>query len=212
MTDPPRQSCCSRMCPCPGTSRLRATSAGSQKSRSSRGNRACVASLQPATYFRPIKTLECHRRAHWHDQNTSSVNSSAAKRSLDSVFSQGKPGFEKMANADRQMIANAIRSGGLANRKAKITREALIAVKKKHERYYLVAPGVTDESALQELVSFNAVGPKRRFVLDGRRSRWTRMCFSCRNCWDGSRRPRIVLVRRRIWSSIFHLSSNMVYM
>ncbi|KAF8124568.1 DNA glycosylase [Boletus edulis] len=96
-------------------------------------------------------------------QNTSSANSSAAKRSLDSVFGQGEPGFEKMVNADRQMIADTIRSGGLANRKAKIIQEALIAVKKKHGRYdlqHLAAPGVTDERAMQELVSLDGVGPK----------------------------------------------------
>lgn len=96
-------------------------------------------------------------------QNTSSANSSAAKRSLDDVFGHGEPGFEKMANADRQTIADAIRSGGLANRKAKIIQEALIAVKKKHGRYdlqHLAAPGVTDEHAMQELVSLDGVGPK----------------------------------------------------
>ncbi|KAF9234730.1 DNA glycosylase [Melanogaster broomeanus] len=96
-------------------------------------------------------------------QNTSSANSSAAKRSLDSVFGLGEPGFEKMANADRQMIADAIRSGGLANRKAKVIQEALVAVKEKHGRYdlqHLAAPGVTDEQAMQELVSYGGVGPK----------------------------------------------------
>ncbi|KAG6369505.1 DNA glycosylase [Boletus reticuloceps] len=96
-------------------------------------------------------------------QNTSSANSSAAKRSLDSVFGQGEPSFEKMVNADRQMIADTIRSGGLANRKAKIIQEALIVVKKKHGRYdlqHLAAPGVTDERAMQELVSLDGVGPK----------------------------------------------------
>ena len=96
-------------------------------------------------------------------QNTSSANSSAAKRSLDSTFGQGEPGFENMANAERNTIADAIRSGGLANRKAKIIQEALIAVKKKHGRYdlqHLAAPGVTDEHAMQELVSLHGVGPK----------------------------------------------------
>jgi endonuclease-3 len=96
-------------------------------------------------------------------QNTSSANSSAAKRSLDSVFGQGEPSFEKMANAERQIIADAIRTGGLANRKAKIIQEALIAVKKIHGRYdlqHLAAPGVTDERAMQELVSLDGVGPK----------------------------------------------------
>ncbi|KAI9458734.1 DNA glycosylase [Boletus coccyginus] len=96
-------------------------------------------------------------------QNTSSANSSAAKRELDSVFGQGEPGFEKMADADRDTIADTIRSGGLANRKAKIIQEALAAVKKKHGRYdlqHLAAPGVTDERAMQELVSFDGVGPK----------------------------------------------------
>ena len=96
-------------------------------------------------------------------QNTSSANSSTAKRSLDNVFGQGEPGFEKMANADRQTIADAIRSGGLANRKAKIIQEALITVKKKHGRYdlqHLATPGVSDERAMQELVSLDGVGPK----------------------------------------------------
>lgn len=96
-------------------------------------------------------------------QNTSSANSSAAKRSLDGLFGQGEPGFEKMAKADRQTIADAIRSGGLANRKAKIIQGALTAVKKKHGRYdlqHLAAPDVTDERAMQALVSFDGVGPK----------------------------------------------------
>ncbi|KAF9225603.1 DNA glycosylase [Gyrodon lividus] len=96
-------------------------------------------------------------------QNTSSANSSAAKRSLDNVFGLGEPGFEQMAKADRQLIVDAIRSGGLANRKAKIIQEALVTVKKKHGRYdlqHLAAPGVTDEQAMQELVSYDGVGPK----------------------------------------------------
>lgn len=96
-------------------------------------------------------------------QNTSSANSSAAKRSLDSVFGQGEPGFEKMAKAERERIADAIRSGGLANRKAKIIQEALVTVKKKYGRYdlqHLAAPGVTDNGAMQALVSLDGVGPK----------------------------------------------------
>ncbi|KIJ11706.1 hypothetical protein PAXINDRAFT_24890, partial [Paxillus involutus ATCC 200175] len=96
-------------------------------------------------------------------QNTSSANSSASKRALDNVFGLGEPGFEQMATADRQLIVDAIRSGGLANRKAKIIQEALVTVKKKHGRYdlqHLAAPGVTDEQAMQELVSYDGVGPK----------------------------------------------------
>ncbi|KAG9308227.1 DNA glycosylase [Chiua virens] len=96
-------------------------------------------------------------------QNTSSANSSAAKRALDDAFGRGESGFETMANADRQAIADTIRSGGLANRKAKIIQEALIVVKKKYGRYdlqHLAAPGVTDERAMQELVSLHGVGPK----------------------------------------------------
>ncbi|KIJ59974.1 hypothetical protein HYDPIDRAFT_117881 [Hydnomerulius pinastri MD-312] len=96
-------------------------------------------------------------------QNTSSANSSGAKRSLDNLFGRGEKGFENMANASREELADAIRSGGLANRKAKIIQEALTAIKKKHGRYdlqHLAAPGVTDEQAMQELVSYDGVGPK----------------------------------------------------
>ncbi|KAH7918804.1 DNA glycosylase [Leucogyrophana mollusca] len=96
-------------------------------------------------------------------QNTSSANSSAAKRSLDAAFGTGESGFAKMVAAKRDDIVTAIRCGGLANRKAKIIQEALSTVKEKHGRFdlqHLAAPGVTDEQAMQELVSLDGVGPK----------------------------------------------------
>lgn len=96
-------------------------------------------------------------------QNTSAANSTAAKRQLDTVFGQGEPGFAQMAAVDRQAIADAIRAGGLANRKAKTIQEALVAVKTQHGRYdlqHLAAPGVSDTHAMEALVSLNGVGPK----------------------------------------------------
>ncbi|KAH7908029.1 DNA glycosylase [Hygrophoropsis aurantiaca] len=96
-------------------------------------------------------------------QNTSSANSSAAKRSLDAMFGTGEAGFEKMACAKREVLVDAIRHGGLANRKAKIIQDILSTVKEKHGRFdlqHLASSGVTDEQAMQELVSLRGVGPK----------------------------------------------------
>lgn len=96
-------------------------------------------------------------------QNTSSANSTAAKCELDRVFGQGEPGFERMATAARQTVVDAIRQGGLANRKAKTIQGALVAVKRKHGQYdlqHLAAPGMSDACAMRELVALDGVGPK----------------------------------------------------
>lgn len=108
-------------------------------------------------------------------QNTSARNSTAAKRNLDEVF--GKNNFEVIATAPKADVVEAIRSGGLANKKADVIQKILKEVKKRHGTYSLqhlagmvedskvndvkgkVKP-ISNEEAMQELVSFEGVGPK----------------------------------------------------
>lgn len=94
-------------------------------------------------------------------QNTNSRNSTGAKRSLDEVF--GRNNFKAIATAPRDEVVEALRHGGLANRKAAIIQNLLNEVKNRHGDYslqHLAAPNVTDEEVMEELVSYDGVGPK----------------------------------------------------
>ena len=106
-------------------------------------------------------------------QNTSGPNSIAAKRNLDDKF--GRNNFEAIANAPKAELVDALRTGGLANKKADVIQRILHDVKARHGAYSLQhlagaatspggantqAQGVSDEGAMQELVSYNGVGPK----------------------------------------------------
>jgi endonuclease III len=125
-------------------------------------------------------------------QNTSSSNSTAAKLSLDETF--GRKNFEAIANADKAAVVEAIRRGGLANKKADVIQKILREVKDRHGSYSLQhlanvvkqeEPKVdeqvkkeeeqddnidtgkqadarvhSDVEAMQELVSYDGVGPK----------------------------------------------------
>ncbi|KAI0823478.1 DNA glycosylase [Trametes gibbosa] len=118
-------------------------------------------------------------------QNTSARNSTAAKRGLDAAF--GRNNFAAIAAADKADVVEAIRTGGLANKKAGVIQKILEEVHKRHGAYSLqhlagMAPAacadadvkgkgktgggggalraVSDEEAMQELVSYDGVGPK----------------------------------------------------
>ncbi|KAI0687536.1 DNA glycosylase [Earliella scabrosa] len=113
-------------------------------------------------------------------QNTSSRNSTAAKRGLDAAF--GRNNFAAIAAAPKGEVVEAIRTGGLANKKAGVIQNILKEVYGRHGRYSLqhlagskadvnakgkgkvkAEEGVaaaTDEEAMQELVSYDGVGPK----------------------------------------------------
>lgn len=114
-------------------------------------------------------------------QNTSSRNSTAAKRGLDQTF--GRNNFEAIATADKAGVVEAIRTGGLANKKAEVIQRILREVKKRHGSYSLQhlagvmkqeevggvkikaeeesgPKGYSNEEAMQELVSYDGVGPK----------------------------------------------------
>ncbi|OBZ67647.1 hypothetical protein A0H81_12073 [Grifola frondosa] len=108
-------------------------------------------------------------------QNTSSQNSTAAKRSLDAKF--GRNNFAAIAQAEKQEVVDAIRTGGLANKKAGVIQNILQEVYQRHGQYSLqhlagvvegkgkgkadgVSEAVSDEEAMKELVSYDGVGPK----------------------------------------------------
>ncbi|KAH9945229.1 DNA glycosylase [Epithele typhae] len=95
-------------------------------------------------------------------QNTSSRNAAAAKDGLDAAF--GRNDFAAIAAAPRKAVVAAIRSGGLANKKAGVVQNLLREVHARHGVYslqHLTADvGFTDDAAMEELVSYDGVGPK----------------------------------------------------
>jgi len=94
-------------------------------------------------------------------QATSSKNSSGAKRTLDETF--GRNNFAAIAKAPRAEVIEAIRHGGLANKKAKTIQDILEAIREKHGDYslqHLISKDLSDGEVMAELVSYDGVGPK----------------------------------------------------
>lgn len=94
-------------------------------------------------------------------QNTSAQNSTAAKRNLDAVF--GRNNFAAIAQAPNSQLVDAIRTGGLANKKAATIQKLLNSIHAKHGSYslqHLADEGYSDEDVMEELVSYQGVGPK----------------------------------------------------
>lgn len=96
-------------------------------------------------------------------QNTSDRNSSAAKRSLDAVFSfDPDEKYRLIHEAEESKVAEALKCGGLANIKAKRIKKILETIADKqggsldldhlHE--------MSDREVMEELLSFDGVGPK----------------------------------------------------
>ncbi|KAG6872473.1 hypothetical protein C0995_009472 [Termitomyces sp. Mi166 len=98
-------------------------------------------------------------------QNTSGRNSSAAKASLDAAF--GRNNFAAIASAPRAKVVEAIKHGGLANKKAATLQNLLASIKEKHGDYslqYLTETDpdkrLSDDAVMEELISYDGVGPK----------------------------------------------------
>ncbi|EIN10780.1 DNA glycosylase [Punctularia strigosozonata HHB-11173 SS5] len=97
--------------------------------------------------------------------NTSSKNSTGAKRSLDAAF--GRNNFAAIADAPRERVVDAIRHGGLANKKAGVIQNLLKEIKARHGDYSLQhlasrpsKSALSDDEIMHELVSYDGVGPK----------------------------------------------------
>ena len=98
-------------------------------------------------------------------QNTSGINSSRAKAALDDKF--GRNNFAAIATASHTDVADSIRSGGLAKKKATTIQNILKSIKERHGEYslqHLAAvqedQRMTDDEIMKELLSYDGVGPK----------------------------------------------------
>ncbi|PWN50477.1 DNA glycosylase [Violaceomyces palustris] len=91
--------------------------------------------------------------------NTSGRNSAAAHRSLTQRF--GNRNWKAILEAPLEEVVESIRCGGLANNKAKTIQGIL---RDTQERYGVLSldhlHNATDDEIMEELVSFNGVGPK----------------------------------------------------
>ncbi|WYZ38288.1 hypothetical protein EsH8_III_000202 [Colletotrichum jinshuiense] len=93
-------------------------------------------------------------------QNTSDTNSTRAKRSMDAVYG-GSDEWEKIANGGTPKLQEAIKCGGLSQVKSKVIIGILNQAKEKYGSYSLDHLfNATNEEAMQELISFQGVGPK----------------------------------------------------
>ncbi|KAF8527324.1 DNA glycosylase [Gautieria morchelliformis] len=94
-------------------------------------------------------------------QNTSAGNSTRAKENLDMTF--GKHNFAAIAEAPQPVVYDAIKHGGLAQKKSKTIQAILRSVHAKHGSYslqHLASRDLTDTQVMEELQSYDGVGPK----------------------------------------------------
>ncbi|KAJ6780643.1 hypothetical protein PWT90_01739 [Aphanocladium album] len=93
-------------------------------------------------------------------QNTSSKNSTRAKKSMDNVYG-GSDRWEAIFAGGQAKLQRAIQSGGLAVTKSKVIINILGAVRDKYGTFSLDHMfAASDEEAMNELLSFPGVGPK----------------------------------------------------
>ena len=95
-------------------------------------------------------------------QNTSDKNSFPAFRNLKKIF----PTWDQVVIADEKKIAGAIRSGGLANIKAKRIKELLREIKRRIGKLDIsFLADLPTAEAREFLLSLNGVGPKSAAVV-----------------------------------------------
>ncbi|KAJ0166063.1 putative DNA glycosylase [Colletotrichum tanaceti] len=93
-------------------------------------------------------------------QNTSDTNSTRAKRSMDAVYG-GSDEWERIVDGGVSKLQEAIKCGGLSQVKSKVIVGILNQVREKYGSYSLDHLfNASNEDAMQELISFQGVGPK----------------------------------------------------
>lgn len=93
-------------------------------------------------------------------QNTSDKNSTRAKLNMDKVYG-GSDRWDEIVHGGQAKLQDAIKSGGLSVVKSKVIISILEQVKEKYGKYSLDHLfEKSDEEAMQELISFQGVGPK----------------------------------------------------
>lgn len=89
-------------------------------------------------------------------QATSDRNALKSWHQLKKTF----PEWESVLEADENKLVEAIRSGGLANQKAKAIRAVLKEIQNRYQKLSLESLGQDPKSAWRELLSLPGVGPK----------------------------------------------------
>lgn len=93
-------------------------------------------------------------------QNTSDVNSTRAKLSMDKTYGK-HDNWEAVVKGGQAKLQEAIKCGGLSVVKSKVIISILNQVKEKYGTYSLDhLHKASNEDAMQEMLSFQGVGPK----------------------------------------------------
>ncbi|KIX96593.1 uncharacterized protein Z520_07859 [Fonsecaea multimorphosa CBS 102226] len=93
-------------------------------------------------------------------QNTSDVNSTRAKRSMDKVYG-GSDKWDAIVAGGEAKLQEAIKCGGLSAVKSKVIMSILKQTFEKYGEYSLDhLHHASSEEAMQEMLSFQGVGPK----------------------------------------------------
>lgn len=93
-------------------------------------------------------------------QNTTDINSSRAKRSMDTVYGRSDA-WEAVVSGGVGKLQAAIECGGLSNVKSRVIIKILDQVYQKHQKYDLEhLRRLDNDDAMAELLSFHGVGPK----------------------------------------------------
>ncbi|KAF8584039.1 DNA glycosylase [Ramaria rubella] len=94
-------------------------------------------------------------------QNTSTCNFTRTRKDLDATF--GLHNFAAIAEAPQAKLYQAIRRGGLAQKKSKAIQAILHSVHAEHGSYslqHLTSPSFTNAEIMEELQRYDGVGPK----------------------------------------------------
>jgi endonuclease-3 len=93
-------------------------------------------------------------------QNTSDINSTRAKKSMDKTYG-GSDRWDDIVAGGQEKLEESIRSGGLSKTKSKVIISILNQTKEKYGEYSLDHLfDATNEQAMEEMISFQGVGPK----------------------------------------------------
>jgi endonuclease-3 len=96
-------------------------------------------------------------------QHTSDINAERAFRDLRAAFPKG---WARVVHAPSERVADAIRSGGLANTKAPRIQEILREIRRREGAYQLTRlTEMTDGEARDYLTSLPGIGPKTAAVV-----------------------------------------------
>jgi len=93
-------------------------------------------------------------------QNTSNVNSTRAKLSMDEAYGSSDK-WDSIVDGGQAKLQEAIKCGGLSAVKSKVILNILRQVKEKYGKYSLDhLHNASSEDAMTEMLSFQGVGPK----------------------------------------------------